>query len=403
MLAGLLCAATLSCWAVTENVVTVTNKSGDLIHFNLDGNPTTTFTDGAVVMHADASDNAMAALDAVNWTKIGEQSVADGVVNTGEVTVPCDLTVVSCVKKQQTDTETAEKKGLTFADPFVLYDDGLYYAYGTGSNTIPYATSTDLKTWELGGDALVHTDSYGDDWFWAPEVVKVADGRYLMFYTAKERVCIAESDSPRGPFKMVENTPFFPDVMNIDNSLFIDDDGTPYMYFDINDDDRFLRVCVVRLTPDMTDIEPGFEPVECIERSQDWEKEKVNEGSYVTKYGDTYYMTYSGNGYDNPRYGLGVATAKSPLGPWTKYEGNPIFQFPENEEVGRLEGVGHSSNFRDADGNLRITFHAHNRPGTVHPREMYISTVSFTDGDEPMMVISQEDMFKCVVKDSVHK
>ena len=104
----------------------------------------------------------------------------------------------------------------------------------------------------------------------------------------------------------------------------------------------------------------------CIAQSQKWEKESVNEGSFVVKHGDTYYMTYSGNGYTNPEYGLGVATAKSPAGPWVKYENNPIFQFPETKSYGRLEGVGHSAMFIDKNGDMRIVFHAHKSPGVVH-------------------------------------
>ena len=52
--------------------------------------------------------------------------------------------------------------------------------------------------------------------------------------------------------------------------------------------------------------------------------------------------------------------------------------------------------FRDKEGNMRIVFHAHKRPGTVHPREMYISTVTFTEDSVPVMRISSEDIIKAV-------
>jgi hypothetical protein len=49
----------------------------------------------------------------------------------------------------------------------------------------------------------------------------------------------------------------------------------------------------------------------------------------VFKDGDTYYLYYHGRPQDPRRwprqgYRLGVATAKHPLGPWTRYAGNPI-------------------------------------------------------------------------------
>lgn len=290
------------------------------------------------------------------------------------------------------------EKGVEFADPFILLDGDKYYAYGTGDTGIDVFTSDDLVYWTPAGRALDQVDSYGDHWFWAPEIYKVGD-RYLMYYTAEEHVCVAEAKSPLGPFKQAEHKRMFArEEKNIDNSLFVDDDGTPYMFFDRLIPEG-LQVNVVKLTPDLISIDGEAEVVKCIERNQDWEQDAVNEGSFVIKHGDTYYMTYSGNGYTNPGYGIGVATAKSPTGPWTKYEGNPIFQYPENKTVGRLEGVGHSAMFRDKEGKLRIVFHAHNKPGTVHPREMYVSDVEFTDDPEPVMKISSDRMFKCLVKD----
>lgn len=55
----------------------------------------------------------------------------------------------------------------------------------------------------------------------------------------------------------------------------------------------------------------------------------ILEAAYVFKDGDTYYLYYHARPGDEekwPRtgYRLGVATAPRPLGPWTRYEGNPI-------------------------------------------------------------------------------
>ena len=94
-------------------------------------------------------------------------------------------------------------------------------------------------------------------------------------------------------------------------------------------------------------------------------------------------MTYSGNSYESPFYGVGFATAPSVTGPWTKYENNPILQKP-----GELVGVGHSAMFTDKGGNLRIVFHAHASTTKIHPRHMYISTVGFENknGKEIMVI-----------------
>ena len=51
---------------------------------------------------------------------------------------------------------------------------------------------------------------------------------------------------------------------------------------------------------------------------------------------DTYYMWYSGIGRsrEHRSWGVGLATAEDPLGPWKKYEGNPII-----EDFGYVGGV----------------------------------------------------------------
>ena len=60
-----------------------------------------------------------------------------------------------------------------------------------------------------------------------------------------------------------------------------------------------------------------------------WDDESVDgacimkEGAYnLGQENQTYYMWYSGRGHDGRH--IGLATATSPLGPWKKYEGNPI-------------------------------------------------------------------------------
>ena len=92
-------------------------------------------------------------------------------------------------------------------------------------------------------------------------------------------------------------------------------------------------------------------------------------------------MTYSANSYESPNYGVGGATADSPAGPWTKYDHNPLLQFP-----GDLVGVGHSAMFKDKTGRLRIVFHAHNSKEKIHPRNMFISNVMFRYRDGAYMM-----------------
>ena len=124
------------------------------------------------------------------------------------------------------------------ADPFILYEKGTYYAYGTHSRVgITVATSTDLVHWKMDqgrskdGLALHKDDSFGKKFFWAPEVYRVG-GRYVMYYSAETHVCAATADNPLGPFRQAEKKPIL-ERGGIDNSLFIDDDGRAWMVLPI--------------------------------------------------------------------------------------------------------------------------------------------------------------------------
>ena len=171
----------------------------------------------------------------------------------------------------------------------------------------------------------------------------------------------------------------------IDNSLFIADDGIPYLFFDRFNDG--LNIWVAELEEDLITIKKQtLHP--CIHVSQEWEKvwPRVNEGAFVTKHNGMYYMTYSANSYESPFYGVGCATATSIMGEWTKYPDNPLLQKP-----GNLVGVGHSALFRDKKENLRIVFHAHHDDKNIHPRKMYIGKVEFKqEGEVDKLYISQE-------------
>ncbi len=282
----------------------------------------------------------------------------------------------SCKSTQnKVANETPSASTVPLADPYILYHEGVYYAYGTHSNEgIEVWTSKDLHTWEvpLGKKSHValHKDnSWGDRWFWAPEVYLI-NGKFYMYYSAEEHLCVATSDSPLGPFVQQKQQPMM-EEKSIDGSLFIDDDGKAYFFFVRFNDGN--NVWVAEMSEDYLSFKPETMR-HCIHVDQPWEEvwPRVNEGPFILKKGDTYYMTYSANSYECKQYGIGCATATDIMGEWKKYEDNPIYQSP-----GTLVGVGHHAFFKDKKGNLRIAFHAHNNDQKIHPRLMYISTARF--------------------------
>ena len=292
----------------------------------------------------------------------------------------------SCKSVDKADEAIRYTTPVSLGDPFIMLHQGVYYAYGTqAEDGIEVYTSDNLEEWEKVPALALHKDnSFGDKWFWAPEVYYV-NGKFYMYYTAEEHMCAATSDSPLGPFIQEVKKPMLEGEKTIDNSLFIDDDGTPYLFFDRFNDG--LNIWVAELEEDLITIKKQtLHP--CIHVSQEWEKvwPRVNEGAFVTKHNGMYYMTYSANSYESPFYGVGCATATSIMGEWTKYPDNPLLQKP-----GNLVGVGHSALFRDKKENLRIVFHAHHDDKNIHPRKMYIGKVEFKqEGEVDKLYISQE-------------
>lgn len=290
----------------------------------------------------------------------------------------------NCSKSEKETEPTGPT--IPLADPYIMLYNNVYYAYGTLSdNGIVVLTSDDLKVWEQREELALHkNDSYGEKWFWAPEVYHI-NGKFYMYYSAEEHICVATSNSPLGPFKQEVKKPMVEDEKCIDNSLFIDDDGKPYVFFDRFNDG--LNIWVAELEDDLMTIKAEtMHP--CIHVSQKWEQvwPRVNEGPFVIKHEGVYYMTYSANSYESPYYGIGCATATNIMGIWEKYNNNPLLRKP-----GNLVGTGHHCIFRDKGGKLKLAFHAHKDKETIHPRMMYITDVNFESVDgKTVMTISPD-------------
>ncbi len=286
------------------------------------------------------------------------------------------------------------------ADPFILCEKGVYYAYGTHSKEgITVATSSDLVHWKMdqgrskGRLALHGDDSFGRKWFWAPEVYRVG-GRYLMYYSADLHVCAATADSPLGPFRQADKKPILEEG-GIDNSLFMDDDGRAWMVY--VHFDRGNVVWLTEMEKDGLRAKPGTARM-VLRATEPWELKKprcsIAEGPFIVKVDGTYVLTYSANDYRDQDYAVGVATAQSLDGPWKKYAGSPILR----RRFG-LVGVGHHSLFKDADDKWRIVFHAHNNSGTdaIHPRRMYVAGIDFRPMDGVPVPVVDDNLVRCVV------
>ena len=282
----------------------------------------------------------------------------------------------------------APKSVVPLADPFILADGDLYYAYGThAADGIEYWTSADLQVWRYGGLALDKSNTTQERRFWAPEVYRLG-GRYVMYFSADEHLFAAVADSPAGPFRQVGGyllEALIGDEKCIDSSLFCDDDGRLYLFFVRFTDGNCIWMCDLR--------DDGLTPVEgslrhCLSVTEPWESRlgRVCEGPFVVKHGGRYYLTYSANDFQSQDYGVGFATARSLKSKWRKSKANPILSRREG-----LVGTGHHSLFRDKEGRLRIVFHAHDGMSRIHPRRMYIGSADFRGRD---IVVTQEPVVR---------
>ena len=274
------------------------------------------------------------------------------------------------------------------ADPAVLFYQGTYYLYPTNSpdtnNGFKVYTSNNLVNWTDRGWALAKANSWGTSRFWAPDVTYY-NGLFYMYYCTDERICVATSSSPLGPFVQSVKQPIHLNTPEIDPHLFIDTDGQKYLYFvRFNNGNELYGA---KLNADMKTINEST--VTFISRaSQSWEKSQaapvanINEGPFMLKRNGIYYLTYSANHFQSPDYGVGYQTASSPLGPYTKYAGNPIMRSNT-----RVHGSAHHCVTTSPDGSeMFIVYHCHNSLTTTDPRKLCIDRISFTSSNTLQVV-----------------
>ena len=188
------------------------------------------------------------------------------------------------------------------------------------------APLNDLNKWECHGDSF-HTRKDRDhesDTHWtdndlfAPDVVEKEGKYYLYAYIIGAVGCVAVSDRPEGPFKLLSRYQYripegkgedcFGSGWFIDPGVLVDDDGKVYIYC------GYERSFIAEINPEnMYEIIDGTYQDDIIPVEEPF---TFFEACSPRKVGDTYYLIYS------PRKGnrLVYATSKSPKGPF-EYRG----------------------------------------------------------------------------------
>lgn len=292
-------------------------------------------------------------------------------------------------------------------DPYIIRFKDSYYLYATSfkqtGGTIDGFNcwkSKDMKQWELVSQAYKKNGrSFGETDYWAPEVV-YHQGKYIMHYSArlKEnnslRIGVAYADQPEGPFiDVFDKKPMFDfGFAVIDGHVFFDQDGKIYFYYskdcseNLYEERHESHIYAVEIDQTLTRL--IGEPKLVIKPEQAWESItgpwRWTEGAFVIKQDDLYYMMYSSGFYAATTYAIGYAVSQSPMGPFVKYEQNPILK--SIDQV--ISGPGHNSVFTDDNGQLYIAYHIHsNMKDPSEDRQlvidkMYIKNQKIVIGDD---------------------
>jgi beta-xylosidase len=272
-----------------------------------------------------------------------------------------------------------------FPDPMIVRaGEGKYWAYATNGNGANVQTlrSNDLVSWEQGPDALPELARWtapGD--VWAPEVAVHNAGRHVLYYTTSapggeiQCVSVAVSKAAEGPYVDSSARPLVCEEKaggSIDAHPFITAAGERYLYWK-NDGNRIgvdTWISVQRL--DTTGTKLLGRPQRLFEADLPWEGQLV-EAPFVWEVGGRFVMFYSANAFASAEYAVGIATAESPMGPFTK-KPDPILA---SNDV--AAGPGHCALFTD-DGKVWMVYHAWppDAIDSVIPgRTMWLSEVAF--------------------------
>ena len=259
-----------------------------------------------------------------------------------------------------------------YADPAVVYSNktNKYYIYPTSDGYDGWSgtyfktfSSSDLYNWTDEGVILdLKKDlTWADRNAWAPAIIeKKINGKYKYFYyfTAAQKVGVAESDNPDGPF-IDSGQPlinFKPEGVNrgqeIDPEVFSDPkSGKSYLYWgngymaaaELNADMKSIRKNTLKV---ITPADGTF-----------------REGTCVIYRNGKYYFLWSENDTRDANYRVRYGISNSPMGPISIPENNLILTKDESKGI---YGTGHNSVIQvPGKDEWYIIYHRFNRPNGI--------------------------------------
>ncbi len=205
--------------------------------------------------------------------------------------------------------------------------------------------STATFAWAAQGDRAWAAQAVEKDgkWYW-----------YLCCNTADggDALAVAVADNPQGPWKDAIGGPLAIGWGFIDPTVFIDDDGTPWLFWGNK------GLWYGELNPDMVSFKDGYREVPGyrdpaafgdIQMKMNWQvghdepMTQYEEGPWVTRRDGQYYMVYPAGGV--PEY-MAYSTAPTINGPWT-FRGRIMDEAPNSFTIhgGNINFKGHDYMF----------------------------------------------------------
>lgn len=217
------------------------------------------------------------------------------------------------------------------ADPSVVKIGNSYWASATTSNwfpAFPLMESKDLIHWKQHGYVFTKMPEWADYYFWAPEI-SYEKGKVYVYYAAHKKngnlcVGVASADKPEGPY--TDHGPLIcqPDG-SIDAFPMRDENGKLYLIWkeDANSIGKPTPIWAQPMNEERTAL--TGEKKELFRNDKQWEGNLV-EGVSMIRQNGYFYAFYAAAGCCGVgcTYKIGVARAKNLLGPWEKYNNNPV-------------------------------------------------------------------------------
>jgi len=273
-----------------------------------------------------------------------------------------------------------------FGSPTILRDADALHAYfaiqrfaGETVHVAHARSDDDGKTWLRVGDALPHLnkEAVATGAVWAPGAAKLADDRWMLYYTAvragtAQHMCIfrAHADSPHGPFVDDYDGPLeCPDggLWAIDPYPVRDAHGDWHLLARVDEPNGVNTIQIRALGPHGGHFADGSQWHTLTRITKGGWEEPVMENASIVRLDGRWYVFYSGGSYRDNSYAVGYADCgESIQGPCVKKTVDKPWL--GNRPDLHMYGPGTPTFFRDEQGRTVLAVNTWKYSGGEHDK-----------------------------------